>query len=131
MEQKSKKMKGLKILLITILAIVLISVVLTIGIGNYFVNYALLKTGDGGSREVKNVETLEVVSIDDESEKIIEHNRQKEKELAKEWSETIESKKVEVKAEDGIILRGTEYLANEQSNKWAIVLHGYHSNFDY
>lgn len=130
MEQKSKKMKGLKILLITILAIVLISVVLTIGIGNYFVNYALLRTGDGGSREVKNAETIEVVSIDDESEKIIEHNRQKEKGLAKEWSETIENKKVEVKAEDGIILRGTEYLTNEQSNKWAIVLHGYHSNPD-
>ena len=29
-------------------------VILTIGIGNYFVNYAILRSGDGGDREVKN-----------------------------------------------------------------------------
>lgn len=35
-------------------------------------------------------------------------NKRKEKELAKEWSATIEKQKVEVKSEDGIVLRGTE-----------------------
>lgn len=128
MKQENRKIKILKILLIIILIIVVISIVATIGIGNYFVNYAILRTGNGGDREVKNTEAIEVASIDDEAEKIIEENRQNETELANEWTETIENKKVEVKAEDGITLRGTEYLSNEQSDKWVIILHGYHSN---
>ena len=130
MEQKNKKSKNIKRLLLAILIIMFICIIATFGIGNYFVNYAILRTGNGGNREVKNTETIEVASIDNETEKIIEENRQKEKELAKEWSENIENKKVEVKAEDGIILRGTEYLIKETSDKWVIVLHGYHSNPD-
>ncbi len=127
MEQTNKRTKILKILLITVLSIAIISIIATIGIGNYFVNYAILRTGNGGDREVKNTEAIEVASIDNEVKRIIEENRRIEKELADEWLETIENKKVEVKAEDDIVLRGTEYLAKEQSDKWAIVLHGYHS----
>lgn len=127
MEQTNKRTKILKILLITVLSIAIISIIATIGIGNYFVNYAILRTGNGGDREVKNTEAIEVASIDNEAKRIIEENRRNEKELADEWSETIENKKVEVKAKDSITLRGTEYIKDEQSDKWAIVLHGYHS----
>ena len=130
MQEKNKKAKILKKLLIVLLIIIVVLIVATIGIGNYFVNYAILRTGNGGDREVKNTESIEVASIDNEAERIIEENKNKEKKLANEWAETIENKKVEVTAEDGIILRGTEYLINEQSNKWVIVLHGYHSNPD-
>ena len=55
MEEKNKIL--LKRLLIAVLIIVIISIVATIGIGNYFVNYALLRTGNGGDREVKNNKT--------------------------------------------------------------------------
>lgn len=127
-ESKNKKTKFLKGLLITVLIVIIISIVATIGIGNYFVDYAILRTGNGGDREVKNAELIEVSSIDNEAERIIEENRQKENELAEKWSENTKKKKVEVKANDEITLRGTEYFANEQSNKWAIILHGYHSN---
>ncbi len=130
MEQKNKRSKILKTLIIIVLIVAIISIVATIGIGNYFVNYAILRTGNGGDREVKNTEVIEAESIDNESERIIEENRQKEKALAEKWTETCKNKKVEVKAKDGITLRGTEYLINEQNNKWAIVLHGYHSNPD-
>mgnify|MGYP001094377356 CR=1 FL=1 len=58
---------------------------------------------------------------------ILEENKKNEKQLANEWSETIENKKVEVKAKDGITLRGTQYIKDESSNKWAIILHGYRS----
>ena len=54
MEEKNKIL--LKRLLITVLIIVIISIVATIGIGNYFVNYAILRTGNGGDREVKNAD---------------------------------------------------------------------------
>ena len=83
MEAKTRKIKVLKKLLIIILLIVLISVLLTIGIGNYFVNYAILRSGDGGNREIKNEDAIEVASIDNETEKIIEENRKIEQELAK------------------------------------------------
>ena len=128
MEEKNKIL--LKRLLIVVLIIVIISIIATVGIGNYFVNYAILRTGNGGDREVKNADSIEVANIDNESEKIIEYNKNNEKQLANEWAETIENKKVEVIAKDGIILRGTEYIIDEHSDKWAIVLHGYHSNPD-
>ena len=128
MEEKNKIL--LKRLLIVVLIIVIISIIATVGIGNYFVNYAILRTGNGGDREVKNADSIEVANIDNESEKIIEYNKNNEKQLANEWAETIENKKVEAIAKDGIILRGTEYIIDEHSDKWAIVLHGYHSNPD-
>lgn len=130
MELKNKKLKSLKILLITILAIVLVTIALTIGIGNYFVDYAILRSGDGGDREVKNEDVVEVASIDNESEKIIEEKIKSEQELAKEWMESVSNKKVEVKAKDNITLRGTQYFTEEQTNKWAIILHGYRSKPD-
>ena len=130
MEQENKKFKIIKRLLITLAIIIFIYIIATIVIGNYFVNYAILRTGDGGDREVKNEDAVKVASIDNESEKIIEENRTKEKELAKKWTETVENKKVEVKAQDEIVLRGTEYLAKDSNNKWVIVLHGYHSDPD-
>ena len=130
MEEKNKKSKILKRVLIIVLIIIMLGVATTIGIGNYFVNYAILRTGNGGDREVKNADSIEVANIDNEAEKIIEENKNNEKQLANEWTENIENKKVEVIAKDGIILRGTEYVIEEDSDKWSIVLHGYHSNPD-
>ena len=126
MEEKNKKSKILKMVLI----IIMLGIATTIEIGNYFVNYAILRTGNGGDREVKNADSIDVASIDNETEKIIEETKKNEKQLANEWTETIENKKVEVIAKDGIILRGTEYVIDEHSDKWSIVLHGYHSNPD-
>ena len=68
-EQHMKKKNIIKKILITLLIIVIIIVLATIGIGNYFVNYAILRTGNGGDREVKNTEVVEVASIDNEIEK--------------------------------------------------------------
>ncbi len=55
MEEKNNKPNILRKILIAILIIVIISIVVTIGIGNYFVNYAILRTGNGGNREVKKI----------------------------------------------------------------------------
>ena len=128
MEKKNNWLNILKKLLIAIGIVVIISVITTIGIGNYFVNYAILRTGNGGDREVKNKEVVEVASIDNETERIIEENREEEKQLANQWSNTIKNEKVEITANDGITLKGTEYIKDEQINDWVIVLHGYRSN---
>ena len=126
----NNKSKVLKRILIVILAIIIISIIITVGVGNYFVNYAILRTGNGGDREVKNKDSIEVANIDNEAEKIINNNRTEEKQLAEQWIETINSEKVEVTAKNGIILKGTEYIKDEKSNDWAIILHGYRSSPD-
>ena len=126
----NNKSKVLKRILIVILAIIIISIIITVGVGNYFVNYAILRTGNGGDREVKNKDSIEVANIDNEAEKIINNNRTEEKQLAEQWIETINSEKVKVTAKDGIILKGTEYIKDDQSNDWAIILHGYRSSPD-
>ena len=123
MEKKNNWLNILKKLLIAIGIVVIISVITTIGIGNYFVNYAILRTGNGGDREVKNKEVVEVASIDNETERVIEENREEEKQLANQWTNTIKNEKVEITVNDGITLKGTEYI-----NDWVIVLHGYRSN---
>lgn len=71
---------------------------------------------------------VEVASIDNETERIIEENREEEKQLANQWTNTIKNEKVEITANDGITLKGTEYIKDEQINDWVIVLHGYRSN---
>ena len=128
MEKKNNWLNILKKLLIATGIVVIISVIATIGIGNYFVNYAILRTGNGGDREVKNKEVVEVASIDNETERVIEENREEEKQFANQWTNTIKNEKVEITANDGITLKGTEYIKDEQINDWVIVLHGYRSN---
>lgn len=119
-------MKTLRIITIVILVLGIISVIATLIVGNYFVNYAILRSGSGGKREIKDESAI--IDVDDASESIIKENATKEDELAKEWTESTQSEKVEVKANDGITLKGTEYIANTPSNKWVIILHGYRAN---
>lgn len=111
-----------KVLTIIIVAIILIGVLLTVGIGNYFVNYAIARSGNGGNREIKEESKIEVLS---EDEQLIEDNRKSANESAQNWASNIVNKKVEIKADDGIALRGTEYITDENTENWAIVLHGY------
>ena len=60
--------------------------------------------------------------------KIIENNRKLAKESSKIWSEESVQKTVEIKANDNITLRGTEYLQDQQIDKWVIILHGYRAS---
>lgn len=120
-----KKEKILKIIIAILLILILLGVGLTEVIGNYFVNYAIARSGAGGDRKISQESTIEVLG---EDEKIIENNKKIAKENSEKWSESIQQKQVEVKANDNITLRGTEYLKQEETNKWAIILHGYRSN---
>lgn len=120
-----KKEKILKIIIAMLLILILLGVGLTEVIGNYFVNYAIARSGAGGDRKISQESTIEVLG---EDEKIIENNKKIAKENSEKWSEEIQQKQVEVKANDNITLRGTEYLKQEETNKWAIILHGYRSN---
>ena len=75
-----KKEKILKIIIAILLILILLGVGLTEVIGNYFVNYAIARSGAGGDRKISQESTIEVLG---EDEKIIENN----KKIAKENSE--------------------------------------------
>ena len=125
-----EKRKIVKIVLSIIILLLISITIATVGIGNYFVDYAISRTGNGGEREIKNEELKEQVNNNSEKENIIERKREEERKLAEDWIENTKSKKVEVIANDNITLRGTEYFTTEKSNKWVIILHGYHSSPD-
>lgn len=121
--QNIKKKKIIKGVIISITILIILIIGISYGIGNYFVNYAIARSGDGGDRQVKD----EIV-LNQESEDIIQTNRKEATETAEEWSKSIEQENVEITAEDGIKLKGTEYIVNTENNKWAIILHGYRSS---
>lgn len=74
MEEKNMNNKILKKLIVILLIIIIVCIIATIGIGNYFVDYAILRSGNGGDREVKNADSLEVAIIQNEDKRVIEEN---------------------------------------------------------
>lgn len=118
-----KKKKIIKTIIISITILIILIAGISYGIGNYFVNYAIARSGNGGDRQVKDE-----VTLSQESEDVIQKNRKEATEKAEEWSNSTEQNNVEITAKDGIKLKGTEYIVNTENNKWAIVLHGYRSS---
>ena len=118
-----KKKKIIKTIIISITILIILIAGISYGIGNYFVNYAIARSGNGGDRQVKDE-----VTLSQESEDVIQKNRKEATEKAEEWSNSTEQKNVEITAKDDIKLKGTEYIVNTENNKWAIVLHGYRSS---
>lgn len=125
---EKKKMSLFKKLLIIFLIVIILIGIILVGVGNYFVNYAIAREGGGGDREVKNSDVVEAEELATDAEKTIAENRKKEKELSDNWVSNIKNEKVEIKSFDNLTLRGTKYLLEEDTNKWVIVCHGYHSN---
>lgn len=117
------KKKIIKTIIISITILIILIAGISYGIGNYFVNYAIARSGNGGDRQVKDE-----VTISQELEDVIKKNRKEATEKAEEWSNSIEQKNVEITAKDGIKLKGTEYIVDTENNKWALVLHGYRSS---
>ncbi|MFP4697935.1 MAG: alpha/beta hydrolase [Eubacteriales bacterium] len=126
MKQKIKKRNRLKVLLISLTAIMMITIIATIGVGNYFINYALVPSGAGGEREVE----IASANIDNSLAALIDDNRKKADKIVEEWKASVSTEDVSVSANDGTTLRGVHYLSEKKSNKWVIVAHGYHSSPD-
>lgn len=146
-EIQHKKKKRFKIITNIISIFILIIVAATIGIGNYFINYALVPTGGGGNREVvednntsskeatnkeedSKTEDSEAVETSTNMDSLIETNRVLQEELAETWKISVSSEEVSITADDGIILRGLKYYPAEKTDKWLILVHGYHSTPD-
>ncbi len=117
-------MKNKKIINIALIFtfFILISLVF---VGNYFVNYTLLKNAGASKREVK-----ETVLVDEEVKNEIEKKKLEEEEKAEKWIESIKdyTEAVQIETKDKLKLNGHKYFQKENTNKWLVIVHGYQSN---
>lgn len=124
MQGKRKKFSRRKHLVYAALALLLILVGSTVGVGNYFVNYALLPKQGAEERQVeKPQESTEresaVAKI--ERNKVLLEKWQANWE--KDHQEVIEP--VEIESADGLKLRGHTYRQEKPTGLWLLLVHGY------
>lgn len=117
-----KKSKKILILLISIISFILLS---SYFIGNYFVQYALVPNSGGENRNVENENP-----ISDSVKEKIDAVENKEQTDADNWIKEIQNNIVEqyIISDDGLKLYGHLFYQSENTNKWAIIVHGYQSN---
>ena len=71
MNKENKSKKVIKITAIILVILIILGIALTEGIGNYFVNYAIARSGAGGDRKVSEETKIE---IQGEDEQIVHSN---------------------------------------------------------
>ncbi|MDO5850800.1 MAG: alpha/beta hydrolase, partial [Methanobacteriaceae archaeon] len=90
-------------------------------LSNHFVNYMLKRSGKGANRNNTILNEEEYYDIQKEiKEKIREEDIKNEKFIEKHMLD-----KANIKADDGVNLVGYYLKQNDDSDKWAIVIHGY------
>ena len=101
--------------------IIVILVVATILVGNYFVNFALVADGEGDNRET-NEEFIEEIGV--ENLEIIERARESQEARAQSWFIETEKEEVSITTEDGYELHGHTYT-HDDVDEWVFIVHGY------
>lgn len=104
-------------------AVIVLLILATVFVGNYFVNYALVADGSGDDRETSDefVDDFELEDI-----QTIETARTSQREASEEWFEITDKEQVTFMTSDGFALNGHTYI-QEDSDKWVFVIHGYKS----
>lgn len=93
-----------------------------IGVGNYFVNYALSPASNSDERQI---DENDIIGISDESEKIISENELKEDNRGSEFLSKTTS--ASITGNDGITLK-SKYLEGNDKHLWTVIIHGYKSD---
>ena len=112
-----------KKILIILTAILSLFFVVLLFIGNYLVNFAIVRT-DGYT----DVAPASIVSEEDAN--IIAQNRNSMNMETKLWQEEVTSEEISITSEDGLTLIAEVYPAKEESHKWLLGIHGYKSSND-
>lgn len=105
-------------------AVIVLLILATVFVGNYFVNYALVADGSGDDRETSEefVDELELEDI-----QTIETARESQREASEEWFEIVDKEQVHIMTSDGFQLNGHTYVQDD-SDEWVFIIHGYKSN---
>ena len=115
MSKRKKKILAVITLMIAIILIVLLFV------GNYLVNFAIVRT-----KEYVDVAPTSIVAK--EHAAIIQENKAVMNTQSKLWHDSAFSEKVSLTSEDGLQLIANLYITDPQSHKWLLGVHGYKSN---
>lgn len=110
--------------IIGIVSFLLIILIAFLGVGNYFFNYALVRNDGEVAGAERNVDSS---TYKNEKENKIDLNRKIQKEKTDFWLNSANIKDVFIQSEDGLRLAASEFMTNGESNKWAILVHGYTS----
>ncbi|MGX7348830.1 alpha/beta hydrolase [Dolosicoccus paucivorans] len=123
MKENKSQLTFKKKALITLTILILTTVGLTIGIGNYFVNYALVPQSGGDDRQVDLS-----LQTGDELE-AIHAARQKHVIKRDEWLESVKAdqEEIQIESNDGLTLTGHIFTQPKPTNDWVIIVHGYQS----
>lgn len=112
-------LKKKKFWIITLSSLLVIVTLLTVFIGNYFVDFALVRA------DVKNVTPeAELNKEYTEDEKIIDENIRIEDEAIAEFEENVTINKASLISDDGLKLVADEIISDENA-PWVILVHGY------
>lgn len=123
--------KPKKILKKVISILVILILLTTFFVGNYFINYALVPNKGGEDREIVTEESSEGKSKQNtEIKKTINENSKKIRKLAREFPSKVkdQTEEITIKSNDGLSLYGHKYLQKTKSNKWMVIVHGYQAN---
>lgn len=117
--------KKIGIILSILLALIIL---MTIFVGNYFVNYALVPNNGGENRDpVADVLPSGVETKKETTEQIITETKKNEDQLVDEWLRDTKNLKeeIEITSYDDLTLRGHLFYQKEFSDNWAVLVHGY------
>mgnify|MGYP005800349473 CR=1 FL=1 len=105
-------------------SIIVILVVATVLVGNYFVNYALVADGSGDDRE-PNEEVADEIDIEDLE--IIAQTRESQEMRGQSWFVETDNEEVSITTADGYELYGHTYT-HDEVDEWVFIVHGYKAN---
>ena len=113
--------------LIGIIASVIVALLLVVDIlgANYLVSFAVGRSTSGGA----SVAPPSVTS--DATKDVVSANRKAINDATKEWFDSLTVNQESIMSDDGLRLAAESVMAEEESHKWAIVIHGYSGRHDY
>lgn len=93
-------------------------------VGDFLVTYSIGRSGDGGNRQV-------ALKVDDSAVEQVSETRMdnslRQADLTLAFYEAVPEQPVSIQSADGLKLNAALY-PNQDSHRWAIVIHGYRSN---
>lgn len=112
-----------KRIIIVIISIILLIFILYFALVNFLVSAALVPSF------MKKLEAFERITDESYAAQVqtsdIKVNRQLQINETNAWLEDVECRKLSAKTDDGYTLVAEEFLTDEDSHKWALILHGY------
>lgn len=90
--------------------------------GNYFFNYALVRTEEGVGGSDRSVPSENQTQSQNNDLLIKDQNK------TQEWYENTVKENISILSHDGLNLNATKYTPNPNSNNWVIIVHGYTSS---